>query len=123
MSLLQKIKEKFSSSKKVNTLSEPMYMMDGSAFVCQDKNNNVLKSTKIVAEHTNESEIDFPRFIVTKTSFRDGMIGMYHKTSMVLDTDDEPTEGSKNLLTSGDIYKVVSDLQDQIEDLRFLIKQ
>lgn len=123
MSLLQKIKEKFTIAKKVKTLDEPLYMLDGAAVICLDKNDKVTASTKIVAEHVENPDTDFPKFVVIKTASRNGIIGMFNKVALILDTDEEPVIGSKNLMTSGDIFKVVSDLQDQIDDLRFLIKQ
>lgn len=126
MALLKKIKEKIIDIKKLNILREPVYMQNNAAFVCQDKQDKVTKTTKIIAEHADDTPdipIEFPRFIVTKTSSREGTYGMFHKVALVLDTDDEPIEGSNNLLTSGALFHTISILQEQIDELKALIQK
>jgi hypothetical protein len=51
------------------------------------------------------------------------MFGMHRKVVLNLDTDYTPTAGSINLMTSGDLYRVISELQSQIDELKNLIKR
>jgi hypothetical protein len=60
---------------------------------------------------------------VIKTAVRDGMYGMHRKIVLNLDTDYTPTEGSINLMTSGDLYRVISELQSQIDELKDIVKK
>jgi hypothetical protein len=88
-------------------------MEDNSGFICKDKKVNTNLSTKLVAQHINdnpESPVDYPRFCIFKTSAIDGSYGMHSKLAMVLDTDDTPTEDSKNLITSGTLYNIIQNL-------------
>ena len=125
MGLLTLAKTKITDLLKRNVLAEPVYMEKNAAFVCQDKQDKATKTTRIIAEHINEDmdiPITFPQFSVTKTTSLQGMIGMHFKHVLTLDADDYPTEGSKNLLTSGAIFEVITELQNQIDELKEQLK-
>lgn len=118
MGLLSTLKQKITGTPKEQTLSTPVYMESGAQFVCKDHINKANKIMAIVAKHVNNDIEDFPGFQVYKTSSRDGMIGMNRQLILNLDTDSDPTEGSKNLLTSGTVFNVVMALQTQIDELK-----
>lgn len=102
-------------------MTQPVYMKEGSAFVCQDKNNDSTVTVKLLAKHSTDEETP-TMFTVTKTVSRNGQYGMHFKQLLNLDVDDSPTEGSKNLLVSGTIYDIITDLQNQIQELKERIK-
>lgn len=123
MSLLSTLKQKITGTPKTQTVNSPVYMEKGAQFVCQDHVNKTNMSTTIVARHVEKNTEDFPKFQVIKTSALDGMYGMNRKVVLNLDTDYTPTAGSINLITSGDLYRVISELQSQIDELKDLIKR
>ena len=123
MAIFDKIKSLFKSKLTVN---QPVYAEDGASVICQDKDNGVIKQMSIVPEHINPNldiPTTFPKFVVNKKTAREGMIGMHFARVLNLDTDEAPIQGSKNLLTSGTLYEILNDLQDQIDDLRFSIEK
>ena len=112
--------------KKQKTVDEPIYMTSNASVVCSDKQNGTTKKVQINFQHIDpdaDIQLEFPRIEVVKTSSKDGMIGMYRKHVMNLDTDDMPTEGSKNLLTSGVLYQIISELTQRIKELESKIKK
>lgn len=128
MNILSNLKEKVLGilPKTKTSIKDLIYMEDGSSVMCEDKQNDCTKSTRVVAKHINEdldTPIEFPTFYVIKTTSRDGMFSTHVKVALVLDADDEPIEGSKNLLTSGTLFSILSDLQDQIDDLKFSLEK
>jgi hypothetical protein len=46
-----------------------------------------------------------------KSTSRDGYVGNYKRHIMTLDVDDCPTEDSVKLLTSGQLYNCIQELQ------------
>lgn len=113
MGLYKTVKDTLANIFNMGKSQQSVYLEDGVGLICEDKDNSIRKSTKIVAQHSNytaDIPIEFPRFCVNKTTARIGAIGMHSKNVLFLDADDEPTEGSKNLLTSGVIYDVIQDL-------------
>lgn len=108
--------------RKDRIINGPVYMGKDSSFVCEDKLSNSTVVTSLVAEHINPDageSIAFPRFVVNKTSALDGSFGMHSHNVLALDVDDVPTEDSINLITSGTLYNILQNIQDQIDDLRF----
>ena len=102
-------------------LKDATYMEDNASLVCKDKTDSATLSTSFTAQHINydlDEHIEFPRFCIIKTAARNEGFGMHSKIACILDTDDEPTEGSKNLVTSGALYSIISDLQNQINELK-----
>lgn len=105
------------------SLRDKVYLENGSGFVCLDKKDSANKSVEIVPTHINpnlDNPADFPQFTVIKTTSKDGSIGTHKRTALILDTDNEPTEGSYKLLTSGLLYEIINDLQNQINELKNL---
>ena len=115
MKILNKIENTIKEiANKTLTLKDKLYMGYGASFVCKDKIGNTNKQIEVTANHIDESSEnpdDFPSFGVVKTSFIDGTHSLYRKYCMNLDTDETPTQGSKNLLTSGTLYNIINDLQ------------
>lgn len=109
--------------RKDQTIDGPVYMGKISSFVCRDKLSSSTVTTSLVAEHINpdaEEPLVFPRFVINKMSAIDGGYGMYSHNVLALDADDVPTEGSINLITSGTLYNILQNIQDQIDDLKFI---
>lgn len=116
--MFEKIKEMIGIKKQVATkINGPVVMEDGAVVVCQDVGTDSTITTKIIPQHVSDN-VNFPRFIVTKTAARHDSYGMWNKVVLALDTDNAPSEGSINLLTSGAIYEVINDLQNQIDELK-----
>lgn len=121
MKLLTTIENKIKELVRKLTLKEKLYMDQGASLICYDKIGNTNKQIEIIANHIDEfseNPDDFPSFRVIKTSSIDGTHSLYRKHSMNLDTDETPTQGSKNLLTSGTLYNIINDLQSQIDALK-----
>ena len=116
--MFEKIKEMFGVKKQVATkVNGPVVMEDGAVVICQDVGTDSTVTTKIIPQHVSDS-VSFPRFVVTKTTARHDSYGMWNKVMLALDADSVPSEGSINLLTSGAIYEVINDLQNQINELK-----
>jgi hypothetical protein len=49
------------------------------------------------------------------------MFGMHRELALNLDTDESPIQGCHNLVTSGNLYKVINNLQEQIDELKNII--
>lgn len=122
MKVLQNVKEKLVNvAQKYTTFKDKIYLEKGSGIVCKDSNNGYNKSIEILASHEDlsaDQPITFPRFDIIRSTSRDGYDSTHKKHLFTLDTDDEPTEGSKNLLTSGVLYEIINDLQMQINELK-----
>lgn len=122
MKILLTIKNKMKEllNKKM-TLRDKLYLEKGSGIVCEDKEDLTNKVVEIIPSHINR-DLDFPRtfpeFSVVKTTSKDGQIGTYKKVALILDTDDEPTEGSRKLLTSGLLYEIITDIYNKIDELK-----
>lgn len=116
---IMKLKEKLTDLvKKVLSLDEELSMENGAALVCKDKEGIVNKSVKIVATHINpdaDEQIDMPQFDVISQVSKDGQYSMHVKHMLTLAADDCLTEGSKKLITSGQLYEIVKELQNQID--------
>lgn len=123
MKLLSTIKQKISNlfRNEETTINEPVYFDSGASIICRDKEGIVTMTSSIVAEHIDDNT-KFPRFSVVNTTAKEGMLSFNLKRILNLTTDNVPTQGSKNLMTSGDIYTVINDLQNQINDLKGTIK-
>ena len=127
MNLFEKIflnnKQKVAQSKL--TLNEELYLEKGSSLVCKDSINGSNNIIKIVPNHIDldlDTPIEEPEFNVYRITSRDGVIGMYAKKLLTLDTDNTPTENSTKMITSGTLYTIINDLQEQINDLKNKIK-
>lgn len=108
------------------TLDQQLLMEDGAAITCKDKINKVNKSVSIIPTHINMSldqPVEFPEFSIIKKSGVDGSLSLNLRKVLILDVDDEPTEDSIKLLTSGQLYLIINNLQDQINELRDSIKK
>lgn len=121
MELLNKLKIAASTiTSKIVSLKDKLYMEKGSALVCKDKEGIVNKSVEIVAEHIDhdaDTVLDFPQFTIKKITSRDGQYNMITENVLVLDADEDPTEGSKKLVTSGKLFDIIVGLQGQIDDI------
>lgn len=121
MKLLEKISTSISTLiNKTLSLKDKLYMEKGSALVCKDKEGIVNKSVEIVAEHIDhdaDTVLDFPQFTIKKITSRDGQYNMITENVLVLDADEDPTEGSKKLVTSGKLFDIIVGLQSQIDDI------
>ncbi|WP_287385529.1 hypothetical protein [Lachnospira sp.] len=122
MKILLTIKNKMKEllNKKM-ALRDKLYLEKGSGIVCEDKEDLTNKVVEIIPSHINR-DLDvpriFPEFSVVKTTSKDGQIGMHKKVALILDTDDEPTEGSRKLLTSGLLYEIITDIYNKIDELK-----
>ena len=124
MKVITKIIDKFMNlfnGEKNVSVDYPIYFENGSALICKDKVGDANFTSRIVAEHADENRI-YPRFTVINSSSRDGMFSMHVRKALTLDTDEMPTEGSDNLLTSGAIYYALNNLQKQIDDINSMLK-
>ena len=121
MDLLNNLKQKLTTALKIQSLNSPIYLEDGAQFVCQDHKNKKNMSTRIIARHVGDDPDDFPKFQIYKTAALDGMFGMHRELTLNLDTDESPIQGSHNLVTSGNLYKVINNLQEQIDELKNII--
>lgn len=120
MAFLENLKNKFTAMNKNLNLNEPLYMEKGSSLICKDKEGDLNKQVAIIAEHVNydlDEPTTFPKFSIIKGSSRDGSYSMYRKHVMNLDTDDVPTEGSHNLITSGALYEILQEINTRLENL------
>lgn len=114
MAIFKKLTDKIGVALKKLTLSDKLYMEKGSGLVCADKEGIINKRVEIIASHMDpdsDTPRNFPEFTVVKTTSRDGYIGTYKKVALILDTDNQPTEGSYKLLNSGLLYEIINDLQ------------
>lgn len=122
MCIIMKLKEKlFNFIDKVLSIKQELVMEEGSSLVCRDKEGIVTKTVKIVPTHIDRDadiKIEFPQFDVISTISKDGQYNVIYKQLLTLDVDSEPTEGSYKLLTSGQLYNIISDLQNQIDTLK-----
>lgn len=120
--LLQALSRKISTAiSKYLILKEGLYMEKGASLICKDKIGNSNRSVELVASHIDRDadiQIDFPQFDIVKILGKDGVIGMHVKHALTLDTDDFPTQDSKKLLTSGTLYEILNNLQNQIDELK-----
>ena len=122
MNLLKSIKERI--TKIVDDtfyLDKELSMEKGSSISCKDICGNVINCIRIVPTHIDkesDDKINFPRFDIVSTIGKDGQYNIIRKHILSLNADETPTEGSKNLLTSGCIYNIISDLQNQIDALK-----
>lgn len=125
MEIFKKLTDKIGVALKKLSLTDKLYMGKGSGLVCADKQGTINKKVEILASHidTNLEDLNsFPQFTVVKTTSRDGQIGTHKKIALILDTDSQPTENSFKLLTSGLLYEIISDLQNQINELKSKIQ-
>ena len=122
MNIFNIVKEKITNKvKDIITVKDKIFMEQGSSVVCKDSNNGINKQVSIIASHINENYDEpqtFPRFDVVKTVSKDGSYSTHKEYMFSLAADKEPTEGSKNLLTSGALYEIINDLQMQINELK-----
>ena len=122
MNLLKSIKERI--TKIVDDtfyLDKELSMEKGSSISCKDICGKVINCIRIVPTHIDkesDDKINFPRFDIVSTIGKDGQYNIIRKHILSLNADETPTEGSKNLLTSGCIYNIISDLQNQIDALK-----
>lgn len=104
-----------------NVVNYPIYMGTNSAVICKDTIGTTTYKVIIAPEHIDldaDIQIESPRFCVNKVTSKEGMVGMTFKNVLILDADSEPTEDSKALITSGTLYNIISDLQEQINELK-----
>lgn len=122
MNLLKSIKENITRIfKDAFCLNKELLMEKGSSISCKDVHGNVTSCIKIVPIHIDyesDEKGNFPRFDIVSTIGKDGQYNTIKKHVLSLNADETPIEGSKNLLTSGQLYNIINDLQSQIDILK-----
>lgn len=119
--MLTKVLSKIYEIKNKLSLGEKLYMEQNSGLVVKDSNNGYNKSVELLASHINpdlDVPQDFPEFRIIRSTSRDGYVGNYKRHIMTLDVDDCPTQDSCKLITSGQLYDIINDLQNQINELK-----
>lgn len=106
------------SKKKFDDIVE---VGDNAAVVCETKYPAGSNIVKIYARHNypdDENPGGIPNFYVNRRIVRQNQFGPRSKDIICLDADEFPTENSINLITSGRLYHIFQDLQNQINELK-----
>jgi len=120
MKIINNIKQKLEVLKKY-ILNNVIYMEKDSGIVCQDTNNGIINSVGIYPAHIDlgmDNPLEFPELNIIKTTARTDSNSMFKNKVLTLDTDDEPTPGSKKIITSGTLYNILLNIQEQIDDIK-----